>query len=199
MKNKTNNITTIKKLWLYDSLETKRCIIKIPEESDSEYIWNLINEETTKYMIWEKWNDFSNTLKNIKSARENANFWTSWDAAIYDKKTELCIWRCGINKIIDNIPSFELWYWIAPEYYGKWIMPECVKRFLKFAFEESSFEKWVIRCDTKNENSKKVALKCWFSHEGDFKNYERIRWELRDTSFYGITRTQYKEKTLQKS
>lgn len=181
----------VKKLWLQDILETQRCIIKIPEESEAEYMWNLITEDTTRYMIWDKWDDFTRTTKNIQETRENAQAWKSWDAAIYDKRTQKCIGRCGINKIDDKVPSFELGYWISEAYYGKWIMPECVTAYLQFAFEKSSFEKWVIRCNTENENSKKVALKCGFNYEWTFKNNERIRWELRDTSFYGITREEY--------
>lgn len=64
---------------------------------------------------------------------------------------------------------------------------------MQFTFKESNFVKGIIRCDTENENSKKVALKCWFSHEWDFKNHERIKWILKDTSFYGITLHEYKQ------
>jgi len=35
-------------------LETERCFLKIPEESDAETMWNLISENTTQYLIWEK-------------------------------------------------------------------------------------------------------------------------------------------------
>ena len=183
----------MKRLWLNDTLETERCTLKIPKESEAEDMWHLITEDTTKYMIWDKWDDFSNTLKNIKETRDKVQNWKSWDAAIYDKDSKKCIWRCGINRIENDIPVFELWYWIAPAYYGKWIMPECVRRYLQYAFEESNFEKWVIRCDSKNENSAKVALKCWLKFEGEFKNHERHKWKLRDTKFFGITREQYFE------
>ncbi|MCH2189111.1 GNAT family N-acetyltransferase [Candidatus Gracilibacteria bacterium] len=183
----------MKKLGLHDTLETQRCILKIPEESEAEYIWNLITSDTIRYMIWEKGDDFSTTLKNIKKTRIKVSAGEAWDAAIYDKNTGKHIGRCGINKIDDTIPSFELGYWIAPEYYGQGIMPECIRRYLKFAFEQSSFEKGVIRCDSKNENSKKVALKCGFTLEGEFKNHDRVKGELRDTSFYGITRQEYEK------
>lgn len=181
----------MKRLWLKDVLETKRCLMKIPEESEAEHMWNLISEDTTKYMIWDKWDNFSRTIKNIQETIYNAEAWRSWDAAIYNKGTDKCIGRCGINKIDDDIPSFELGYWISEEFYGKWIMSECINKYLEYAFEESNFEKWVIRCNSENENSKKVALKCWFKLEGEFKNHERIKWELRDTTFFWITRTEY--------
>jgi hypothetical protein len=41
----------MKTLGINDILETKRFIMKIPEEVDAEYIWGLINEDTTQYMI----------------------------------------------------------------------------------------------------------------------------------------------------
>ena len=181
----------MKKLWLTDTLETKRCILRIPEESEAEYIWNLITEDTTKYMIWDKGSDFSGTLDSIKKRKKWVEEWKNWEAAIYDKETLLCIGNCWINKIDDHTPSFALGYWIAPEYYGRWIIPECVREILRFVFEESNFEKWVITCDGQNTNSWKVALKCWFEFEWKLKNHERIKGELRDTNFYGITREQY--------
>ena len=56
----------MKKLWINDILETERCILKIPQESEAEYMWNLITQDTTRYMVWDKWDDFSSTLQNIK-------------------------------------------------------------------------------------------------------------------------------------
>lgn len=181
----------MKKLWINDILETKRYFIKIPKKTEAEYMWNLIHNETVKYMTWEKWETYETTLNNIIKTRKKAENWKTWEAAIYDKETWKCIGRCWINRIEDNIPAFEIWYWITPEYYWRGIVPECVNRLLKYAFKDSNFEKVIIRCDTENQNSKKVAIKCWFSHEWDFKNHERIRWELRNTSFFGITRDEY--------
>jgi len=181
----------MKKLQINDILETQRCIMKIPQESEAEYMWNLITENTTKYMIWKKWDDFTTTLGNIKKTIKNASNWISWDAAIYDKKTGEMIGRCWMNRVEEEIPLFELWYWITEDHYGKWIIPECVNKLLQFAFEESSFEKWVIRCDSKNINSEKVALKCWFKFEWEFKNHERVHGKLRNTKFFWITREQY--------
>lgn len=109
----------MKKLWIDNILETKRCIIKIPEESEAEYMWNLIHDDTIKYMTWEKGSSYKNTLNNIKETRNNAKIWKTWEAAIYDKKTKKCIGRCWINRIEEDIPAFELWYWITPTYYWK--------------------------------------------------------------------------------
>jgi RimJ/RimL family protein N-acetyltransferase len=181
----------MKKLWLNDILETQRYILKLPQESEAEYMWNLITENTTKYMIWNKSDTVDETLKNIKETKEKSQKWTEWQAAIYDSSSWELIGRCWINTYDEKIPSFQIWYWISEKHYGKWIVPECVKRLLHFAFIESSFEKVIIRCDSENINSQKVALKCWFNFEWEFKKYERINWKLRDTKFFGITKEDY--------
>lgn len=154
-------------------------------------MWNLITEDTTKYMIWSKWDTMDETLKNIKDTQEKAKDWKEWQSAVYEKNTWELIWRCWINKYNDEVPSCELGYWISENYYGKWIIPECVNRFLYYAFKESEFEKVVIRCDSQNQNSQKVALKCGFKQEWKFLNHERIKWQLRDTIYFGITKEQY--------
>lgn len=176
---------------LHDTLETERCFLKIPQESDSEYLWNLITENTTRYMIWNKWENFHTTLSNIITSRQNAFLWTSWDAAVYDKITWKPVGRCGINKADFDLISYEIGYWIAEEYYGKWIIPECVKKLTEYMFEEWGFEKWVIRCDSQNINSEKVAIKCGYIFEWEFRKHELIRGELRDTKYFWITREDY--------
>ena len=181
----------MKKLWLKDTLETERCLIKIPEESEAENIWNLISDDTTKYMIWEKTDTSAKTLESIQKNRINAKLWTSWDSSVFDKVTGKCIWMCWINSIDPKVPSFEIWYWISEQYYGKGLIPECLKEILRVCFTELGFEKWIISCDSRNINSEKVALKCGFEFEWKFKNHKRVKWKLRDTSFYWITREQY--------
>ena len=184
----------MKRLGLNDILETERCIIKIPEESEAENIWNLITEDTTKYMIWEKSDTYLKTLESIQKNRRNAKLWTSWDSSVFDKETGKCIWMCWINKIENKVPSFEVWYWISEQFYWKGIIPECLKKILEVAFTELDFEKWIISCDSRNINSEKVALKCWFKFKWKFKRHKRVKWELRDTNFYEITRQEYLKK-----
>ncbi len=176
---------------LNEILETERCILKIPQESEAQEIWNLITENTTKYMIWEKWETYETTLKNILSTRQNAFDKISWDAAVYDKTTWKTLGRCGINKTDSHTLSFEIGYWISETYYGKWIIPECVKALTKYMFEQWWFEKWVIRCDSENINSAKVALKCGYTFEWEFKKHEKIKWVFRDTKYFWITRKDY--------
>ena len=51
-------------------LETERCILKIPQESDAEEMWNLISENIEKYMIWKRGDSYISSLENIRKARK---------------------------------------------------------------------------------------------------------------------------------
>ncbi len=176
---------------LNDIIETPRCILKIPTISEAEEMWNLISENITRFMIWSKSDNYNEMLENIKETILKAKESSTWDAAIYEKETWKLLWRCWINKINKEVPAFEIWYWVEEWSWGKWYMPECVKALAKFAFEAWNFEKWIIHCDSQNINSEKVALKSWFTFEWEFKNHERIKWQLRGTKFFWLTREDY--------
>jgi len=44
----------MKKLGLSDILKTERCILKIPEESETEEVWDLIDDEVSHFMNFER-------------------------------------------------------------------------------------------------------------------------------------------------
>jgi hypothetical protein len=44
----------MKKLTLTDIIETERLIIKVPEVSEAEAIYNLIDDSITEFMEWSK-------------------------------------------------------------------------------------------------------------------------------------------------
>ncbi len=177
--------------WINDTLETKRCILKLAEESEAEYTWSLISPNITKYMLWEKWKDYSSTLKNIQKSRKDSLKKKSFDAAIYLKESWKIIWRCWIISVNKQSNSVEFWYWLSESYWWVWIMPECIDRLLQYVFLESCFEKAIIRCDKENTNSSRVAIKCWFTFEWCFRKYEKRDGVLRDTNFYWILKEGY--------
>ena len=181
----------MKKLGLNDILETQRCIIKLPKQSEAEYMWSLITENTTKYMIWNKWLDSRETLKNIKKTQEKAEKWESWEWAIYDKKTWVCIGRCGINEIDSIIPSFQLGYWIAEPFWNEGYATEAVGAILKFGFETLGLNKVIAVYLPTNEASGKVMIKNGMIKEAEFKNHDVKRGHTKDDNVY-VSLIQYR-------
>lgn len=174
----------MKKLWINDILETQRCILKVPEESDAEDIWNLVTENIQKYLIRENY-------ESIKHSKQETNTWHLWDAAILDKKTQKYIWRISISYVCEKVKSIELWYWLSEEYWGEGIVVECIKRIKNFSFESANYEKIIIRCDSDNIQSIRVAEKCWFQQEWILRKDHYARWACIDRCYFWLLREEY--------
>lgn len=58
----------MKKLKLSDIIETERLIIEIPKVNEAKSIYNSIDENTIKYMTWEKWENYHRTEKKYSKA-----------------------------------------------------------------------------------------------------------------------------------
>ena len=56
----------MKKLGLDDILETERCILKIPQESEAEHIWSLATPNIKKYLIRENLESIRNSYKETQ-------------------------------------------------------------------------------------------------------------------------------------
>lgn len=54
----------------------------------------------------------------------------------------------------------EIGYWLDQDFCGKGIMTQAIKLICKYGFEELILHRIEIRCDPKNEPSKKVAFRC---------------------------------------
>ena len=183
----------MKKLWLNDVLETQRCTMKIAEESDANEVWELIDDEVSYFMDWEKWENSDHILQTIIKWRDRAEKWLWWYAMVY-LKDGTCIWRFGIPQLYDKTNNIEIGFWIGKEYWWKWYIPECFSKMKEIAFRELWVETIHLTVNPKNDNCKKVAIKSWLTYDWTLKNWERIKWKLIPAEFYSVTRNEYLNK-----
>lgn len=174
----------MKKLTIDDILETKRCTLKVPEESDAWEIWELATKNIQKYLVREN-------FESIKNSKKETSKWHLWDGAILHTETQKYIWRLSVSYINEETKSIELWYWISEDFWGQWLIPECVERIKNFAFENAGYEKIVIKCDSSNSQSIRVAEKCWFKKEWVLRKDQYVRWALIDRSYFWFLKEEY--------
>lgn len=67
-----------------------------------------------------------------------------------------------LNKPYDNYIGREIGYVLSKDYWGKGIMPEAVKRVIKFCFEEEKYDFLLCSHNIVNVRSKRVIEKCGF-------------------------------------
>lgn len=177
-------------LWLHDSIETERCILKIPEESEAEDMLNLVNNKITEFMPWDKCSSIESQKEHIIKRRYDAIRWTTWNAALYQKNGSM-IGRFWLPRLNISSKRWEIWYWLWSEYWWKWYIPEAVEWLKKHVFENLNWESLIIRVNTKNTNSCRVAEKCSFQKEWILRKEEFSKGEFEDIVYYSFTREDY--------
>ena len=77
-----------------------------------------------------------------------------------------CIGEISINKISKIDSSAEFGYWLSKEYTKNGYMTEAIKICEKYVFKDLGINRLVIRCDSENIASKKIALRSGYTLEG---------------------------------
>ena len=180
----------MKKLKLTDKIKTERLIIEIPNREDTKEIYNLIDDDITKFMSWNK--DYKWVENHVKWLINDAKEWKSWEAIIRCKEHNKILWKFWIYKYQEDILSIELWYWIWKKYWWKWYIPECIEVIKKKVFLEMWYERIVIIATKENINSRKVAEKCWFKLDWILRWNTNIKWKIIDRVFYTFIKDDYK-------
>lgn len=180
----------MKLLWLYDILETDRCILKIPEESDAQEMWNLVDDQTTKFMPWDKCTSLEDQKKHIIQRRYEVLESKWWSGALYLKSGEM-IGSFWFPRIREDVKTGEIGYWLATKYWGQGYIPEAVQALKKYVFESLDWENLTIRANIENINSCKVAEKCNFHKDGILRKDEFSKGKFEDMVYYSFTREDY--------
>lgn len=87
---------------------------------------------------------------------------------IYDQFDGHFIGSTGLHRINWDVRRFEIGYWVDTKYSGKGYIKETVEGLIHFAVAELDARRIEIRCDTKNDKSRKIPEKLGFTLEGTF-------------------------------
>lgn len=68
----------------------------------------------------------------------------------------------SLNEEYDNLVGREIGYVLSKEYWGKGLMPEAVKRVIKYCFENEKYDYLMCSHFAINSQSKRVIEKCGF-------------------------------------
>ena len=68
----------------------------------------------------------------------------------------------SLNEKYNNFVGREVGYVLSKEYWGKGLMPEAVKRVIKFCFEDEKYDYLMCSHSVTNSQSKRVIEKCGF-------------------------------------
>ena len=146
-------------------LETERLILRPFEENDLEDFYEYAKVDGVGEMAgWYHHQSIEESKKILHIFMEEKK-----TLALVHKETKKVIGSLGLEKYnekyykgYENLKGLELGYVLSKDFWGKGLMPEAVKRVIKYLFEEKNLD--FITCGhfIKNSQSKRVIEKCGF-------------------------------------
>jgi ribosomal-protein-alanine N-acetyltransferase len=147
--------------------------------------------ETSRYLLWKPHESpkFSKRyLSYLQGQYRDENF---YDFALEDKTTKKMIGTCGFTNFDLENNAAEVGYVLNPDYWGRGLAPEALKRLMRFGFSELRLHRLVARIIDENTASKRVAEKCGFRHESTHKDSLLVKGEYRTVCEYAILVSEY--------
>jgi RimJ/RimL family protein N-acetyltransferase len=149
---------------------TNRLLLRCPKYGDGPTVNSAIRASIQEF---KQWLPFVQQIPTIEETELNtreaiAKFILREDLRflIFDRFNGHLIGSTGLHRINWNIRSFEIGYWIDTRYSGNGYITEAVEGLMNFAVTELQAKRIEIRCDTKNERSRKIPEKLGFLLEG---------------------------------
>ena len=175
------------------TIETQRLVLRRAELTDAEAMFRnwASDPEVTKYLTWPPHQSVEVTEKLLKN-------WT----AEYEKP-EYYHWMIVLKGLEEPIGSLlvstvgraqsaHIGYCIGKSWWHRGIMPEALRRVMRFLFEEVGYHRIESMHDPNNPNSGAVMRKCGMRYEGTHRSADRNNQGICDAAFYGILKEEWK-------
>lgn len=186
-------ITSKKRPSVPEQFETERLLLRVPQPGDGKAVNDAIRESIDELRPWMPW------AKVVPSVAESETFvreaalrfrnHEDLPLLLFRKSDMLYIGGSGMHNIDWDVPRFEIGYWLRTSLTGQGYMTEAVNGVTALAFDQLEAVRVEIRCDSRNQKSAAVALRCGFTHEATLHSDSRTPdGRLRDTLVFAKLR-----------
>jgi len=171
--------------------ETERLILRTPLPTDAAAIQEAIEESFADLHIWMDWATKLQSLDETKAAaeRHQANHASAEDFTVsaFRRDTGKFVLNAGLHPRNWKVPSFEIGYWCRTSMQGSGYVTEVVKELTAAAFRDMGARRVEIRCDSRNQHSRRVAELAGYRLEAILRCDDRANdGTLRDTTVYAL-------------
>ena len=162
-----------------------------PSPTYAETIQEAIEETFNDLHQWMPWAIELQSLDETRNFQEMAEtkFLKGEDFVVsaFLKKTGEFVLNAGIHPRNWNVPKFEIGYWCRSAMQGCGYTTEAVKALTEIAFIELAANRVEIRCDARNDQSRRVAVSSGYRLEAELRSDDRANdGSLRDTVIYAL-------------
>lgn len=171
----------------FPEIETERLFLRRITNDDVNEVFELrSNPETMKYIPRPLVKNNEDALAHIATIEERiqTNLAINW--AITLKGSPKLLGIIGFYRLQPENYRAEIGYMILPEFHGKGIVPEAVKKLIAYGFEDLKLHSIEAVIDPENYASEKVLQKCGFTKEAHFKESEFYEGKFLDKVIYSL-------------
>ena len=176
----------------FPNLETNRLNLRRLNPLDVTEILALrSNPEIMKFIPRPLMKTKEEALEFISVMDTNVNNNNVINWAITTKEDDKLIGMIGFYRMKPENYRAEVGYILSPEFHGKGIITEALKKVIQFGFEEMGLNSIEAVIDPENFGSEKVLLKNNFVKEGHFKEHTFFEGKFLDSVFYSLLKKNY--------
>jgi ribosomal-protein-alanine N-acetyltransferase len=168
-------------------IETERLILKRITDDDVKEVFELrSNPETMKYIPRPLVKTTEDALGHIAMIEEKilTNTGINWGITLQGSTKVVGI--IGYYRMQPENYRAEIGYILLPEFHGKGIITEAVKRLIKYGFNDLKLHSIEAVIDPENFASEKVLQKCGFVKEAHLKEAEFYQGRFLDKVIYSL-------------
>lgn len=183
--------------------ETQRLILRPPSPENAAAIQEAIEESFPELHVWMDWAVTLQSLEETKAilTRARARYESMEDFGVHAflKDTGRFVLGAGLHPLNWGVPKFEIGYWCRTSMQGKGYVTEVVKELTAAAFRDMAAKRVEIRCDSRNQRSRRVAERAGFRLEAELQYDDRANdGSLRDTLIYALLAEDFISASLEK-
>lgn len=179
-----------------ETIETERLLMRLPLPGDGPAVNAAVVETFHQLHDWISW---AQQLPTVNETEERVlqahhSFMAHEDFAYFGflKESGAFVVGTGIHPKDPGFQLFEIGYWCPASYQGCGYVTEAVKVLTQIGLDVMKAERIEIRCDPRNEPSRRVAELAGYELETTLiNNARRPDGALRDTCIYvvGLNKT----------
>jgi len=185
-------IDKYKKMIINKLVVNDEIILKILDLSDSQTIFNAIDQNR---FFLRKWLPFIDTTRTEK---DTLSFVKSIVDDVERRQEIFTIWYknefsglIGLKDIDYLNRRIEIGYWLIEKMTGKGIVSLSVNKIIRFIFEELEMNRIQIKCGVENNKSSAIPKKFGFTLEGVERQGEKHNFNYIDLEVYSLIKKEW--------
>lgn len=178
-----------------------RTVVRGYTDDDAPGMFEAIRESVDHLRPWMPWTNTYRTVEDsrdyIRQCQSRFLLRTDFPMAMFRRTDGRYLGGTGVHIRDLRVPSFEIGYWVRVSEEAKGYVSEAVRLLTTCAFDTLEAERVMIRCDARNERSRRVAEGQGYVFEGRQRNAERdSAGELIDMLIYSMIRADFTQARL---